>query len=318
MASGVKPSIRSPPILRSPRDSVVLPQDLILEEPEENTVSEGDAWIPFSQAKDELATIITKITGKRVIVSDSFFTTANYQIVRKDRDKDKRQWLLSEQDTRYENFASKEANYTFRSSFEQTSSLTLSISKGKGFKIGAAAGGGFGGMNMGLNCGAQFNKSRSAGEGQSHSETKHLIVEIPVPSKAAVIVKELVYTTECTAGCHFYLPLGIKKATFTENLKSVLKGKDKGKSKGFEDELKKKDESEGTIKYTTSGKEEEMKVSDLLEVPDLEKKPWVCRLGDTICMRLSSECTFTKTEHTLETVYQKSDSERQKRIMKGK
>ena len=281
-----------------------------------------DEWLDFDGAKDELTKCIESVRQETIVkVHEDFFETARYQIVRKDRDEhqQKKKWLISEQDTCYENFTPKEATYTFQNSFKQTSSVTLTISKGHTFSIGAAAGGGYGGMNVGLTGGAEYSKSRSTGEGESHTETKHLTVAIQVPPDTVAKVKELVYQTECSTTCQLYLLLGIPRATFLEKFKNPFKGKTKPKVKDAL--LKKKDEIEDVIKFATrDGKDSEIKVSALLADLDryLERQPWVTKLGDTICIKLSTQCIFTKTEHALETFFQKSDPERRKRIILGK
>ena len=278
-----------------------------------------DEWLDFDGAKLELEKCIASVTRQMTVkVHEDFFETARYQIVRKDRDEhqQKKKWLIFEQDTCYENFTPKEATYTFQTSFKQTSSVTLTNSKGHTFSIGAAAGGGYGEMNVGLTGGAEYSKSRSIGEGESQTETKHLTVAIQVPPDTIARVNELVYQTECSATCQLYLLLGIPKATFLEKIENTFKGKTKPKVK---DELKHKDEIESVIKFARrDGKDEEIKVSALLAKLDLENRPWVTKLGDTICIKLSTQCIFTKTEHALETFFQKSDPERKKRIVLGK
>ena len=128
---------------------------------------------------------------------------------------------------------------------------------------------------------------KTAGQGQSHMDTKKSKVEVKVPPKTGVTVKELVYTTRWTAECHLYLLLCtcIKKPTVFDGLKS----KDK-------DEFMRNDESEDTrIKYTIRGKEcGDIKVSDLLKVQYLERQPWISKIGDKICIKVKSPCTFKK------------------------
>ena len=282
--------------------------------------ADPDTWLTFDEVKSNLAEYIKNIKRKPgrmrmdVEVSDSFFETAMYQIVRKDREKyvNKEMWLISENDTNYENLTKEKASYSFESTYRETSSFTLTTSKGHTLSLQAKAGGGFMGMNMGLTGGASYQKMKTAGEGQSHMDMKKSKVEIKVPPKTGVTVKELVYTTRWTAECHLYLLLCtcIKKPKVFDGLKS----KDK-------DEFKSNDESEDTrIKYTIQGGKEggDIKVSDLVKVRYLEDQPWTSKIGDKICIKVKSPCTFTKTERALETSYWQSSAQRWNRLMQSK
>ena len=56
------------------------------------------------------------------------------------RYKEKRRWIISEQDTRYENVHGDDAHYTHTCQYDQKTSTSVQISKGHIYKIGIGAG----------------------------------------------------------------------------------------------------------------------------------------------------------------------------------
>ena len=222
-----------------------------------------------------------------VKIDEKFLREAQYKIVSKGRYKYTvgGRWLISEEDSRYENMSTPKAKYTHRSRYDQHSSVSFKTSKGNKIGISAGLGGSAMGTNVGLGINYEHNRNKEDGQNKTRVESKESIVEIEVPINTAVVVKELVYRVEKTAECTLEL------------------------------ELNEDDE----ISYTYT-KEKGESMSDKAKIKYLWKKilshcSWARREDNLVICTFTSKCCFYTTEHRMETIRLESDENRCKRII---
>ena len=222
-----------------------------------------------------------------VKIDEKFLREAQYKIVSKGRYKYTvgGRWLISEEDSRYENMSTPKAKYTHRSRYDQHSSVSFKTSKGNKIGISAGLGGSAMGTNVGLGINYEHNRNKEDGQNKTRVESKESIVEIEVPINTAVVVKELVYRVEKTAECTLELELN----------------------------------EDDQISYTyTKQKGESM--SDKAKIKDLWTKnlslcSWARREDKLVICTFTSKCCFYTTEHRMETIRLESDEYRCKRII---
>lgn len=156
----------------------------------------------YRDLKTLLEIVTVEEKGKKGILNDeSFFSDIGYEIISKSRDrKDEKKFLLTEQDTIYENFT-KECihTFTFVSTFEKSQSLCVTSTKGHSVEIGSNLGATFMGATAGVS--GKYNYSKQKGKmdakGQVEKKELHLRGEIE-PSQQA-IVKELTHEVQKSA-----------------------------------------------------------------------------------------------------------------------
>ena len=136
------------------------------------------------------------ISDQDVRFDEIMFKEADYQVIWKERDMNMKRCLVSEEDTRYENFSDAPAKYTHTCKYDQNTSVSFSTSKGHKIGIGIGLGGNAGGATAGGNIGYSFSKSRQHGNTKSLCVSKFSSVEVPVQKNKAVIVKELTYSVK--------------------------------------------------------------------------------------------------------------------------
>ena len=111
-------------------------------------------------------------------------------------DKEDKHNLILQKEHRYENMATDaETTFTFTTSYEDTTSLSLATSSG--WTVGIACNLSAGAMGVNLGVGPSFNYSRSknATRENVHGETRTLQMTGKVPAGEVAIVTELIYNT---------------------------------------------------------------------------------------------------------------------------
>ena len=142
-------------------------------------------FVEYNNVRKILKDAIATIEGKQIEeIDDRFLEDATYRIDRKDRDRTVQLKLISEQDTRYENFAKPgletRIEYTFTTSYEDSQSLSLTTAKGFTIRIGA-------------------------NHGDSHTEKKNLHIKGTVDPGKCVTVKEVVHNAVKNVACDVVL-----------------------------------------------------------------------------------------------------------------
>ena len=123
------------------------------------------------------------------------------------RYKEKRRWIISEQDTRYENVHCDDAHFTHTSQYDQKTSTSVQISKGHKFSIGAGLGGSGCGASIMVTPSYEYSWGKDLTTVQEKGESKTSSVDITVSRGTAVVVKEVVYNVEKTGSSKFNLIL---------------------------------------------------------------------------------------------------------------
>ena len=142
-----------------------------------------------------------------VVLADDFFVKASIRIIRKNRNRPIQRSLVSERDTSQENFTDETTKFHFKTSFEETTSVSLATSQGFSANIGGGLSGGAVGASLGLSSGLEYSKSKSFGQDKSRAQNKELTAEVDVKKHTRVIVKELTYEVEWAAVCDLELML---------------------------------------------------------------------------------------------------------------
>ena len=127
------------------------------------------------------------------------------------RYKEKRRWIISEQDTRYENVHCDDAHYTHTSQYDQKTSTSVQISKAHKFSIGAGLGGSGYGASIMVTPSYEYSWGKDLSTVQEKGESKTSSVDITVSRGTAVVVKEVVYNVEKTGSSKFNLILRRKE-----------------------------------------------------------------------------------------------------------
>ena len=154
-------------------------------------------YVQYEYIKELLEkTLAEEEKVEEVSVDERFFRYFGIHIDRKDRDITVQLKLLSERDTRYENFHGKsEMQYTFASSYEDSNSLALMTESGSSITIGcnvaakAASG----------NVGYQHSWKNRETAGEAHAERRDMTLTGVVAPGECVTVKETVHSVKKTA-----------------------------------------------------------------------------------------------------------------------
>jgi hypothetical protein len=123
------------------------------------------------------------------------------------RYKETSRWIVSEQDTRYENVHGDDAHYTHTCQYDQKISTSVHISKGHKFGIGAGLGGSGYGASVMVTPSYEYSWGKDHSTIQEKGESKTSSVDITVHPGTAVVVKEVVYNVEKTGSSKFNLIL---------------------------------------------------------------------------------------------------------------
>ena len=204
------------------------------------------------------------------------------------RYKEKRRWIISEQDTRYENVHGDDAHYTHTSQYDQKTSTSVQISKGHKIGIGAGLGGSGYGASIMVTPSYEYSWGKDHSTVQEKGESKTSSVDITVRRGTAVVVKEVVYNVEKTGSSMFNL---------------ILR-KDEKIPYHYHDESK-------SVKVNTLWENHLSKLTD-------SRFNWRESVEDRkpvlICPFVATCCCFT-TEHSMETIKQVCDPTRTQRIL---
>ena len=134
-------------------------------------------YVPYKDVKKLLEDAITEEEEMEdVKLGESFLRDFDYNIDRKDRDSTTELKLLSERNTRYENFGKKEMHYTFTSSHEDSQSLALMTESGSSIRIGGNADAKFMSGGVGGDVGYEHSSKKGKTTGEGHAEKKDLTI----------------------------------------------------------------------------------------------------------------------------------------------
>ena len=121
-------------------------------------------------------------------------TEAEYEIISMSRSEGRpEKWLMSEEDTIYENVSNNSATYTHTCTYDQNVSVSFQTTSNHSVSVGLGLGGGGGGANATGSVGYGYNRSTAHGNSKDQGESKQSSVQFEVKSKQAVVVKELAY-----------------------------------------------------------------------------------------------------------------------------
>ena len=155
---------------------------------------------------EQLISVLVE-NSRHVELADDFFVKANIRITKKNRNRPKKRLLISEKDTSQENITDEMTKFWFKTSFEETTSISLATSQGFCANVGGGLSGGAVGASLGLSSGLEYSKSKSFGQDKSRAQNKELTAEVHVKKHTRVIVKELTYKVEWAAVCELELML---------------------------------------------------------------------------------------------------------------
>ena len=247
----------------------------------------------FKEIMESIQKCIQSIERKPVQVNlDELLGKTIHVVFMKERYKENKRWLVFEEDTRYENIYGPPAKYTHTCQYDQETSVSLQISKGHKIGIGAGFGGNIFGGNVGFNTGYEYSKRKSEHNSHGRGKSKISSVEIIVPEKKAIIVKELIYKVEKRAMCEVELILN------------------------------KKDEILYTISESTEQKipPSKIEIKKLWNLSSLKECNWIKEEsnGDnkSIVCSFTATCCCITTMHCMETIEQISDLNRSQTILK--
>ena len=247
-----------------------------------SAAQKGEVYQDYDDLKQQLEHSIAATEKRKEVELDSdFLEEVDYHtvIVRKTTTPKEQRSLVSEQNTQFKNSGSKsKGEYKFANSYEESSSLSMTSTKGYSISIGSKLGASYMGGSAGVNAGYQYSKNKGSNENKGDKKRKELCLTGSVDPKRVVIVKEQVYEVQETAKCEVVLTMSDKaKIPYT-----------------YDDESK----------------------SGSVEMKKLFKKgkfasEAIKRVGNNVTMNITGSCTFSKIEHVLEVITQKIDKEKQ-------
>ena len=109
--------------------------------------------------------------------------------------------LLSERDTWYENVTNKDTTYTFKSSFEESQSVTVGKKSRFTVQGGVKVSGNIPFTDVGATADASYSKQQSKGTKTGTTRIREQTVNVAVPAKSAVCIKQLLYEVEHEQMC---------------------------------------------------------------------------------------------------------------------
>ena len=121
-------------------------------------------------------------------------TEAEYEIISMNRcEEGLEKWMMSEEDTIYENVSDDTATYRYTCSYDQNTSIKLQTARNHSINLGLGLGGGGSGVNAGGSFGYGYNRSTTRGNFSDQGESKQSSVEFQIKMNQAVVVKEVTY-----------------------------------------------------------------------------------------------------------------------------
>ena len=250
------------------------------------TNSGREIYLSYDELKKLLEQSIAATLKKGgVELDEDFFEVVDYHVVRKARDTTEERSLVSEKNTRFENHnANGEiSEYRFSSSYEESSSFTLTTSKGYSIGIGGDLGVGFMGGSAGVNTGYQYSRQRGRSEEKGRTNTKELCLSGSLQPHTVVTVKELMYEVRENAQCNLVLMVG--------------------------------DRTNIPFNYEKNGEKGSVEMKKLFERGKISSYSRAFEhVGKTVTMNLAGPCTYRSTERALEVSTAPSDEERTVRI----
>lgn len=225
------------------------------------------------------------------IDESEFVQGIGIRVLNKTRRVEESRYLLSEENTRYENYGSlvpdgnnygsSTSHYTYRSCYEDHKSFSVAISKSRSISLGGLLGGGFMGATLGASLGVSFDKTKTTAAGGERVETKELTAEGDIESGHYIIVRDLEYYVETKSECDLKLKVG------------------------------------GSISYTYSDrgttKRKTVSVEDLYDKMSAHREVTFDEDKENMYVDVSAMCTASQVEHALEIMTHESDLERAKK-----
>ena len=236
-------------------------------------------YVQYEDVKKLLEDAIAKEEKTdKVKLDESFLKDIEYHIDKKDRDITVQLQLLSEQDTRYENFLGKmEMHYTFASSYEDSTSFAIKTGRESSVSIGGTIGARHG-----------WNKGEEKGKG--HAKMKNLTINGVVAPGECVTVKEVVHNVIKTAICDVELKISEDaQVPFTSTKKEWYKW------------------------YVATNKTRTTAIKRLL-TDEFRNNKCVRVWNGKVEFHVRNEFEIEATEHTLEVYAHESEKTRAKRL----
>lgn len=227
-----------------------------------------------------------------MIDESEFFQSIGYRILNRTRTDKQLRYLLSEENTRYENFGEygdpnfkpaadgneygdSKSKYHYKSAYQVHKCFSVALSETRSVTLGAGLSGGYMGAAVGGNVGLRHDRTTTRSSGEGYVQTKELVAEGEIDSGKYVIVRELEYLVETEAEYDLQLKVG------------------------------------GKILYTCDGKDKK-RVTKRVSVDNLCKTMTGVKLDDEGVMyaKVTATCTSSEIEHTLEILTRKCDDKR--------
>ena len=241
----------------------------------------------YDTLKSDLEEVIksTVREGDIVELDEDFFATVEYKVKRMTgvaglTDGDEQQ-LISEDETRFENVSKdvRGQNFTFTSSYQDNSTLSLIRKSGWSVGIGSKLGGGAMGATAEVNATGSYGRSKTKTSASEHGETKTLQFSGRVDAGSVVTVKELTYNTTRKRECDIEL--------------IVTK--------------------DSEIPYFKNEEEKKIKVTKSL-MKKLEEKKGIKKNGNNLVINLSGSFVFKKVTRNLRVQQVVLEGRRRERI----
>ena len=178
--------------------------------------AEGEDEIDFCSAQDLTGYLQNDIRrlkgGKQVFIKEKevkkFLEKSKIHLVRvKSMSSKKPKRLISEKKHRFKNSTANNVSHTFRKSFQETASASLTVTKGYTIGIGATLGGSGMGASASGGLSGAYRKEKQFTHEQSKREASELQTELTVPSGKSIIAMDRLYGCDYDAMCEFEIAL---------------------------------------------------------------------------------------------------------------
>ena len=239
-----------------------------------------ESYTSYDELKEAMEKAI-RIAKREVFaeIDEDFFETVSYKVLNKEREEPEKRVLVSEEDTRFENVTDTPVRYSFSGCHEQQTSFSLQSTNGYSVGIGMTTV--LGAVTMGPKLG--FNKSQTKSDEKAKTNSKTLTVDGEIATNEVATVKELVYIVSSVARCNVSLTVSDKERVPY----SSAKGRDADR---------------------------EVSIKTLLNAGLLNRAKGVEQGKKSATIHLQTNCTFEKSEHTLEVLKSKMTGETVERI----
>lgn len=240
----------------------------------------------YDALKSDLEEVIkSKVKDEDVELDDDFFAMVEYKVTRltgvAGLTAEDEQKLISEDETRFENVSEdvRGQNFTFTSSYQENSTLSLVASSGWSVGIGSKLGGGAMGATGEVNATGSYSRSKTKTSASEHGETKTLQFSGRVGAGSVVSVKELTYNITRKRDCDIELIVAKKSE----------------------------------IPYFKNEEEKKIELTKSL-MNKLAEKKGIKKMGNNLAISLSGPFEFKKVMRNLRVQQVELEGKRKKRI----